>query len=228
MDKPQHAPTDTISFRLLTDIKLRDLTSLQRALTMLHEEYQVPNVAISSIPVKEWLFDVLPPPIHPGTFDDPPQDDDRFLLCLTSSKSGRSPNETSLVHACCVEKIPGYFSGVGDLFSALLLGHFRPAEDKPSAMPEMTSLSIATSFALAKTCAVLGRTYSHSQTLPEGERQSADDEKDSVDPLRRTRRVRGRELRLVQSQDIFTRTGLDHSYCLKHWPTFWSPLLNGS
>ena len=133
-DKPQHIPTDTISFRLLTGEKLRDLFSLQRALTTLHDVYEVPNVAISSIPVTEWLLRVLPSHIHPGTFDDPAQGDDRFLLCLTSSKSGRlpNPNENSLVHACCIEKIPGYFSGVGDLFSALLLGHYRPAaEDEP-------------------------------------------------------------------------------------------------
>ena len=108
------------------------------------------------------------------------------------------------MHAQYVPLIPGYFSGVGDLFSALLLGHFEtkaihsclPSDDETSQTP----LSYATSMALTKTHAVLESTYQYTLTLPEDERQLTDVEKDAADPVRKLRRMRGRELRLVQAE----------------------------
>jgi pyridoxine kinase len=145
-----------------------------------------------------------------------------FLLCLSSSASSHDHQITSLVHARCVQRFPGYFGGVGDLFSALLLGHFQQADSSPPLLEMDTPLSLAASLALAKTHAVLRRTYEHAQTLPEDDRQSTDDEKDTLQPLRQTRRLKGRELRVVQSQDILRSSGTEYCQRLKPWVTFWT------
>ncbi|KAJ7156847.1 Ribokinase-like protein [Mycena crocata] len=184
----------------LTDIELKDLASLRRALAVLHEEYHVPNVVISSIPLADWLKAALPTDLSSGL--DP---DSKHLLCISSSAT----HDASTVHAQTVELLPGYFSGVGDLFSALLLAHFT------------SSVSHAASQALTKTHAMLRLTYEHSETLPEDDRQATDDEKDRADPLRKVRRMRGRELRLVQGQDILRGVDLKDVREMQPWTGFW-------
>jgi pyridoxine kinase len=122
-----------------------------------------------------------------------------------------------------VPTIPGYFSGVGDLFSALLLAHFHPhTTDTPPRVPGVTALSEAASQALAKTHTLLQVTHEQSMRLPAEERQPSDDELDGADPLRKTRRMRGRELALIQGQNIIRGADLDDTLPLKLWDTFWS------
>jgi pyridoxine kinase len=202
--------TLSILYRTLTQVPLNDLPSLQRALKILHEEYRVPNVVLSSIPLKPWLFHALPSSIRPV-------DDAEHLLCISSSST--SPSSTPTVHAQCVPLLPGYFSGVGDLFSALLLAHFHPGIQLGSECA--TPVSYAASQALAKTHAVLRITHEYSEALPEQERQLTDDEKDMIEPLRKTRRMRGRELRLIQGQDIIRGVQATDVRRLQHWTGFW-------
>ncbi|KAF5340954.1 hypothetical protein D9611_005844 [Ephemerocybe angulata] len=198
---------------VLTGVELTDLASLRKALSILHTEYHVPNVVITSIPLKQWLVDCLPSPIRPPHGD--------HILCITSSTADAHPSGTpSLVHAQYVATIPGYFSGVGDLFSALLLAHFHPHE--PPKSPGATVLSEAVSKALVKTHTMLQLTHERASKLPEDERHPSDDELDGADPLRKTRRMRGRELALIQGQDIIRGSGLDDTRPLKEWITFWS------
>ncbi|RDB18475.1 putative pyridoxal kinase BUD16 [Hypsizygus marmoreus] len=277
----------------LTQIQLKDLPSLQQALKVLHEQYRVPNVVITSIPLQQWLYDVLPPGIQPPA-------DEEHLLCITSaspssssSSSASAPSsDISTVHALSVPLIQGYFSGVGDLFSALLLAHFDPIaatigdaaaaahEDPasslfaPSSAPSpapspspspppspplpaseetlalqiqlepqpqpqhepqtqlqlqlnhhhhrahQTPVSLAAAHALAKTHHVLLLTDAHARTLPEPERLPTDDEEDTAEPLRRTRRMKGRELRLVQSLDVLRGQGV-RVRALNAWSGFW-------
>ncbi|KAJ7132204.1 Ribokinase-like protein [Mycena epipterygia] len=184
----------------LTDIPLKDLPSLRRALTVLHDTYHVPNVVISSIPLAAWLKAALPASLSAGL-----DQDSNHLLCICSSAASMA------VHAQTVQLLPGYFSGVGDLFSALLLAHF--VDD--------TSVSYAASQALTKTHAMLRLTHEYSETLPEEDRQATDDEKDRADPLRKVRRMRGRELRLVQGQDILRGIGLKDIREMEPWTGFW-------
>jgi pyridoxine kinase len=126
----------------------------------------------------------------------------------------------SVVHAKSVPVIPGYYSGVGDLFSALLLGSYHA--DSSAHLHEMeTPLSYATSQALVKTHTILRQTYEYTQSLPEEECQSTDDEKDASEPYRRIRRMRAREIRLVQSQDLLKDTKLDDMRRLEPWVGFW-------
>jgi pyridoxine kinase len=203
---------------------LKDITSLRRVLTLLHEQYRVPNVVISSIPLRQWLIDELPETIRPPEHT---LEDSDYLLCLCSSTiNAEESNGLSTVHAQFVPLLPGYFSGVGDLFSALLLGHFRSAElpiPEGKDIPQ-TLLSYATSMALTKTHAVLRSTYQYTLTLPEDERQSTDVEKDAAEPLRKHKRMRGRELRLVQPEGQNIIRGVENIDIRKMdpWLEFWT------
>ena len=178
-----------------------DPRSLRDVIRKLHEEYQVPNVVVSSIPMKPWLAEFLPEEIPKGQHTD--------LLCISSSRS--DPEKNPVVHACAVPLIPGYFSGVGDLFSALVLAHFDPDDESP--LPD------AVGKALTKTHAIVEFTHNYSQTLEEADKTSTDDELDEKDPMRLVRRMRGRELRLIQGQDIIRGQGLRRK--MKAWETFW-------
>lgn len=127
--------------------------------------------------------------------------------------------ERSVVHAQCVPLIPGYFSGVGDLFSALLLAHFHAEQETEELFA--TPLSAAVSQALTKTHAILMVTQAQAESLPEEERLPTDDELDAKDPLRKIRRMRGRELALVRGQDLIRGVGITHVRDMMHWDNFW-------
>jgi pyridoxine kinase len=165
-------------------------------------------------------MDGLPSYIRPSTAYEGDSEYDSLLCVSSSYMPGISG--LSVVHAQYVPLIPGYFSGVGDLFSALLLGHFDP---KPKATTNAhttnTPVSEAASQALTKTHAVLRLTFKHSESLPEDERQSTDEEKDEAEPERLTKRMRGRELRLVQGQNLLRGIGLDGVRTMEHWLDFW-------
>ncbi|KAJ7272597.1 bud site selection protein 16 [Mycena haematopus] len=185
----------------LTDIKLTDLASLRRALSVLHEQYHLHALA-------GWLRAALPSSLTPPSYDS----ESPYLLCISSSATPGGDG-VSVVHAQIVPLLPGYFSGVGDLFSALLLAHFVPGD------PE--AVSRAASQALTKTHAMLCLTHAYSETLSEDERQATDDEKDRLDPLRKIKRMRGRELRLVQGQDILRGIDLKDVREMHSWTGFW-------
>lgn len=196
---------------------MSDLPSLRKALRILHEEYRVPNIVISSIPLRDWLLDCLPEDIRPSM-----SSDDGFLLCISSS-ADKSDSGPSIVHASTVPTIPGYFSGVGDLFSALVLAHYDTTSD--ALQPGDTPVSAAASQALSKTHGILSLTHEHALSLPEEERLPTDEELDVKEPTRRIKRMRGRELRLIQGQDIIRGTKKVEYRKMQPWNTFWdSPI----
>jgi pyridoxine kinase len=192
---------------------------------ILHETYSVPNVVISSIPVEEWLKDLIPPNIRSSA-----DDHEQSLLCLasvrTANSGSTSSRPSSIVYAACIPLIPGYFSGVGDLFSALVLGHYSAATDNDgsaSSPPTLPPLPRAVSLALTKTHAVLRLTAKYASSLPPDERTTTDDELDQKDPERLIRRMRGRELRLVQGRKILSGEAMGELKWLKEWVDFWGP-----
>ncbi|TFY74632.1 hypothetical protein EWM64_g9381 [Hericium alpestre] len=215
---------------VLTDTKITDRASLQKSLQILHETYSVPNVVISSIPLKPWLEDLLPADLRPQPSADE-SDASGYLLCIASSRhiGTRTPSSPSTVYAGCVPLIPGYFSGVGDFFSALILAHFQPTHhgfkssfEVDQETDDAAPLAGAVSLALTKTHSILQRTHVHSMSLPVDERLVTDDERDAEDPERRIRRMRGRELRLIQSQDIIRGEALGKIRSLGEWKDFWT------
>ncbi|KAI0258637.1 Ribokinase-like protein [Gloeopeniophorella convolvens] len=186
--------------------------SLQRAIRILHETYLVPNIVISSIPVANWLRELLPSHIQSALRHEEPS-----LLCIVSIRSDSAGDRPSAVYAGCVPLIPGHFSGVGDLFSALILGHYTPSDTVESIPP----LAQAVSLALTKTHAIISITEQHSSSLPPEEHTATDDELDNEDPERRIRRMRGRELRIVQGRKILTGEAIGELRKVVGWENFW-------
>ncbi|KAJ7595732.1 Ribokinase-like protein [Mycena floridula] len=209
----------------LTTTPLTSIAALRHALTVLHTEFRVPHVVITSIPVNGWLRASLR---HHYTKED---EDTEYLLCICSSLNPSSdnamPTALSTVHFHRVPLIPGYFSGVGDLFAALLLGHFEH-DDPDTSGSATTPLSRATSHALTKTHALLALTYNFAMGLPEEERVPSDSEgaedqnENEIQQLQRTRRMRGRELRLIQGQDIIRGTREVTNREMRLWKDFWT------
>ncbi|KAH0836853.1 Ribokinase-like protein [Lanmaoa asiatica] len=211
---------------MLTEVSLTDLTSLRAALRKLHDIYCVRNVVISSIPstkLSASLPSYLLPPMQPR--DGSIYDEQSYLICIASSVDDNDNLEEgplSTVYASCVELIPGYFSGVGDLFSALLLGHFHtpqsstyPTSSTKSSLP----LAHAVSHTLSRTHAILTLTHESASTLS---LPSTDDDLDAGEPERQNRRMKGRELKIVQGQDVFRRKEWDGVAKMQVWEGFWS------
>ena len=232
------------NLRILTDTKLGDVESLRRALKILHDQYHVPNVVITSIPLNPWLASALPTWIRPispniscgsSSSSSPSRSSspfsvmsgdtatDSYLLCISSTIDPASHTSTSFstVHAQVVPLIPGYFSGVGDLFSALLLAHFQPTPTPTPPSSISTPLSHACSLALSKTHRLLLLTQSNTLSLPEEERLPSDDEQDREAPLRKTRRMRGRELALIKGQEIIRGEAEGVRRDMIPWDGFW-------
>lgn len=166
---------------------------------------------ISSIPLRKWLIDLLPPGVRP-----PDGSGTDYLLSIVSSAQDLDSPAPSLVYARYVPLIPGYFSGVGDIFSALVIAHYEPST---SSAPG-SAISWAVSQALAKTHAILCLTQEHAAQLPEEDRLPTDDELDEKEPARVVRRMKGRELRVIQGQDII-RSDRFTDARMELWEGFW-------
>lgn len=215
---------------------------------MLHRNYGVPHVVISSLPLHLGLRSELQAAgqlletAQPSTSE---QEGSAYtsdrLLCIASTACSSS-NESSAVSEVGVAVFPrikGYFSGVGDLFSALVLAHYDPycglastthdsegvsANSKGSAsrsaVSPSTALLAAVEGALATTQAILISTHEHSAST-DIDCPPTDDEQDEVEPDRRVRRMRARELRIVQGMEVI-RTPPRALVAVRPWATFWA------
>lgn len=133
--------------------------------------------------------------------------------------SGRRP--ASAVYVGCVPLVPGYFSGVGDLFSALVLGHYSPSSSPLLSPNSLPPLAHAVSLALTKTYAMLRISEKHASSLPSNDYTATDDELDEADPERRIRRMSARELRLVQGRKILSGEAMGQLREMRKWEEFW-------
>lgn len=235
-------------------MKLDDFESLRKALRLLHREHGVTNVVMSSMPFQAFLRSAVPSTLIPSNDRGLNIDNEnKNLICLSSSRTSEASDniEASVVHAHVLPCIPGYFSGVGDLFSALVLAHFEPPQEgwatHVSPESQATPLSRAASLALSKTFAILRRTHELCTHPRDGEEEilATDEECDRQDPERRVTRMRRRELRLIEAQDLLRsnpeaslRQAMDSGDVkstadeergdfvrlreLQLWPTFWS------
>ncbi|KAG8221132.1 Ribokinase-like protein [Butyriboletus roseoflavus] len=209
---------------VLTEVSLTGLASLHAALRKLHDIYCVRNVVISSIPLSKLsasLPSYLLPPMQSSNGSI--HDEQSYLICIASSVNDNDNlgGSLSTVYAGCVELIPGYFSGVGDLFSALLLGHYTPQNSASplSSTKSPPPLAHAASHTLSKTRAILTLTHESALTLSV---PSTDDELDASEPDRKCRRMKGRELRIIQGQDVFRRKEWDRVEKMHVWEGFWN------
>lgn len=203
---------------MLTGIKIVDKSSIQSALRILHTSLHIRHVVVSSLPVTRTLRSTLPTSLqqrgaHIPNDDGTYTDDD--LLCIVSSSLDQF-DSISTVHAATVPRIRGYYSGVGDLFSAMVLGHYVESPNAHSAVCRSTSRALTT------TREILASTHAYSMGVPEEERPGTDEELDENDPERRVMRMRCRELRIIQGIDIIRSCG--ESEPLIGWEGFWQEL----
>ncbi|EJU03862.1 bud site selection protein 16 [Dacryopinax primogenitus] len=191
---------------LLTGVKLESESTLREALRILHTLHGVPHVVISTVLPTPELAASLPAhvlaPQTNGLPEHSPYLGDVQLVVSSSvlPEDERKDGKVSTVHVGSVKQIKGYFSGVGDLFSALVLAHFPGRSDPPPPAPD-TPLSRATARAVASVQGIIVSTHHYVQTLPEEERPETDQELDGQDGERRVRRMRARELRLIQGRE---------------------------
>ncbi|KAF9233742.1 Ribokinase-like protein [Melanogaster broomeanus] len=179
---------------VLTEIPLTDLTSLRAALHKLHKTYQVPNVVISSIPLSK-LSTSLPSDLLPTSSMRPASS-----INGTNKPMGEEPTslQTPANRSVLLLTILNGFKIVWPIFSK--------------------SLAYATSHALCKTHAILTLTHHSASTLS---LPSSDDELDAREPGRKSRRMKGRELRIIQGQEIFRREAWDGVEKMGVWEGFW-------
>lgn len=190
--------------RTLANLKVTSLATLRSLLLHLHTTYDLPHIIITS-------FTLPPSPTNPSLPAPPPAYLDRLATSSSSTPVEDYPSLTSVASSYAPASpdgsepakldttlfafplIPGYFSGVGDLFSALTLAHFVPPTTSSSSTGEPSPLARAAGRALYSTQMVLLSTHLRAEASGD----VSDGEKDAEDRGRRVRRMTGRELRVV-------------------------------
>lgn len=190
---------------------MTSLASLHALLKHLHITYSLPHIIITSFTLPAPASSALaaldlpaPPQAYldrlaevantEGTATPTAATDWRSFPLLTTVASSIVPGSTAGeldTTLFAFPQIPGYFSGVGDLFSALTTAHFQPVPSSSSTSP----LASAASKALFSTQQILLST--HLRTVQDPDVEGSDEEGDKAMPGRRVRRMRGRELGIV-------------------------------
>lgn len=250
-----------LSCRLLSETKITSFETLYKALQTLHSPpYSVPHVVISSIPLPVSMVKKLALPSAPEAylrllgscstesspsldgaapslaekvtlFNDTPaesNDERTVLVCLASTAA---PHEMPITYGFALPTVQGYYSGVGDLFSALVLGYFRYGSERPIVPrtqapqePDAKELAQAVSSALLGVQQILLKT--HLSTLNSSSRKRQDEESclpsdDELDaaskakagegqPTRRSKRMRMRELKIVKERALLIKLAEGH------------------
>ncbi|KAF8516628.1 hypothetical protein JB92DRAFT_2236061 [Gautieria morchelliformis] len=201
-----------IILKLLTQIQINSVSSLQKIFRILPKEYKVLHVVIPSIPLSDALAGTFPEWLRTETSDSVGSRSwtrvSEPLLCVTSSALAEELEVPSVVYSLYMPRIPGYFSGVGDLFSALVLAHFHNFSSVND--PSQSPLSYAIAKSGQTTHVLLRRMHRHSMSLlPAEDRTISDPELDARDIDRKVRTMKGRELRLVKDQGLILGKDLD-------------------
>ncbi len=105
---------------LIVDHKINCLNSLIEAMDLCHERYNVEHIVLSSL--------------YADSFDDLEGGPDTFYCCISS----RSRREHMVLYR--IDKMYGYFTGVGDMFTALLLDRITKTDDITLATNEVLSV----------------------------------------------------------------------------------------
>jgi len=93
-----------VGCRLLSDAKIKDMASLEEAIGVIHQRYGVPHIIITSV--------AIPHPDHPPH---------SLSIVGSSMTSDRKARPFKIVFPA----IDCYFSGTGDMFSALMAVRMR-------------------------------------------------------------------------------------------------------
>jgi pyridoxine kinase len=200
MPKATCATPNYFEAELLTGVKIVSASSLLAALKAFHDVYRIPHAIISSVslPASELALLGFPPSTSPS----------RQLVCAGSSLVTDSNGVQSItafgiafpeLHEGRVE----HYTGVGDVFSALVLARFPPHPSlmAPPSVPvhPISPLARTAELAIASLQGILANTRAHALVLAQGN-ASVLVMKEGETPEERVRRSRMVELRLVQSQ----------------------------
>lgn len=101
--------------RLLSDVKITDMTSLTHAIEVIHAKYGVPHIVLTSVSLD-----------HDNNGDDQNHTSPRKTLSVvgsTMTASTRKPRAFKIRFPA----IDAYFSGTGDMFAALMVVRMRQA-----------------------------------------------------------------------------------------------------
>lgn len=217
--------------RILADQKITSISTLRTVLHTLHTTHKVSNVIITSVALpasdlvligaSETLADGRPAMLQVGSSLDPNEGSSKKLKPWFIQ----------------FPEIQGYFTGVGDLFSALTLARFQPNDkqgvqgpsaDTPNPDPSatgisndyksLTPLARAAEMAVASLQGVLARTQAAIDSAPaipsiEPASSGAGNAEDSAtvaEAQLRVERMRRRELRVVQSRQEIERPDVNH------------------
>ncbi|KAH3668236.1 hypothetical protein OGAPHI_001990 [Ogataea philodendri] len=112
-----------LELELLLDLKITDKDSLFEALQTLHTEHHVKHVVVSSLFLCADKLGLDPDPDH----------DDCFYCCVSSTDMA-----APIVFA--IPKLDSYFTGVGDLFSALLVDRLYRLNDLAQAANQVQTV----------------------------------------------------------------------------------------
>jgi len=112
---------------LLSDVKIHDLASMREAIAKLHTAYQVPHVLITSIrlpPTQASTPNVeTEHPAYPASFA-------KLSVVGSSATSSGQPR----LFRITIPALPVFFSGTGDMFSAILVARLRQAASEANVL----------------------------------------------------------------------------------------------
>lgn len=102
---------------LLSDTKIHDLATMRQAIATLHKAYQVPHVLITSIRLPAAQAST------PKAEEEHPASMAKLSIVGSSATSDKQPR----LFRITVPALPVFFSGTGDMFSAILVARLRQA-----------------------------------------------------------------------------------------------------
>ncbi|CAK9438142.1 uncharacterized protein LODBEIA_P24390 [Lodderomyces beijingensis] len=194
--------------QLLSDVEISNGESLKRALDEVHAT--VPYVVVTS--VDSQIVDA-----H----------DDGFIYCIVSVQDGTATTTKPQQTMFRIAKIESYFTGVGDLFSALLLDKFvangkeevggspfdrlsRSVNQVLTIMAKTLKLTHEMGMKQAKSALISDRKHSQANGVQEngaGEHHDDDDDEDIVGKMNDARTMKYFELKVIQARDYFSYDG---------------------
>ncbi|PWN26654.1 Ribokinase-like protein, partial [Jaminaea rosea] len=138
--------------QVLAEREIRDLPSLLEVLARIHDQ-GVEHVIITSVELPKEDLERMGVARRARLMDG--ETEVGSMVCVGSSRPTRASAEDTPLRPWFIEfpEIPGYFSGVGDLFAALTLGRYDEAQ-----AGEVTPIARAAELAIASVQGVLART----------------------------------------------------------------------
>ncbi|KAK0555070.1 putative pyridoxal kinase [Tilletia horrida] len=210
--------------QVLTEQEISTLNSLYSVLWTLHNKYRCPNVVITSVDLSDAdlaRIGAKPKNVQGGS-ELMTLIGSSFDIGSSAHNAGSDSNPQQVLRPWFIQfpEVPGYFSGVGDTFSALLVGRYDASlQQRSDSSAAPTAVARAAELAIASLQSILSRTEQFIKTappmpddatlttlakaaLPEGQEWPSDQQE--IDKLlaaqRRVETMRPRELKIVQSK----------------------------